>query len=193
MRKHKSEWRCIKCDSDREYYAVGLCKRCYEYRRKLVCKCGNALSRSATVCWNCHIENNKQKLAIEGPYRERKHVKKNRCRSQRKWARNNLEKILYHHAKRRAQEKKLPFTISLEDIKIPECCPILGYKLSVKKYKKNSTGGAHDASPTVDRFIPKLGYIPSNISVISYRANHLKNDGKLEEFEKLTKWMKNAK
>ena len=67
--------------------------------------------------------------------------------------------------------KKLPFNIEITDIIIPEICPVLGIKIEINegKYKDNS--------PSLDRINNSLGYIKGNISIISWRANKLKNDG----------------
>ena len=44
-------------------------------------------------------------------------------------------------------------------------------------------------SPSLDKIIPKKGYTKNNISVISYRANTIKSDGRLDEFVKIYKYM----
>ena len=51
----------------------------------------------------------------------------------------------------------------------------------------------HEGSPTLDKTIPALGYVPGNIAVISWRANRLKNNGTLEELEALVEWMRKQK
>jgi hypothetical protein len=40
-------------------------------------------------------------------------------------------------------------------------------------------------SPTIDRIDPRLGYVPGNVHVVSHRANRIKNNATLEEFEKI--------
>jgi len=45
-------------------------------------------------------------------------------------------------------------------------------------------------SPTLDRFIPELGYIPGNVDIISHRANALKSNATLEEVQMLADYMK---
>lgn len=82
---------------------------------------------------------------------------------------------LLAEAKRRAREKKLAFTIARQDIIIPIACPILGIPLFHGK------GNACDNSPTLDRIIPAIGYIPGNVAVISKRANTIKSFGTAEE------------
>ena len=80
-------------------------------------------------------------------------------------------------AKKRAKKQGVPFDLQISDIVIPNMCPILGVPL-VKQV-------AHcgDTSPTLDKIVPDKGYIKSNIAVISHRANQLKGDATIEEFE----------
>lgn len=86
---------------------------------------------------------------------------------------------LLSQAKFRAKKAGLPFDLLIEDIKIPNVCPILGIK--IQKNPKGNSPWPH--SPSVDRLIPKLGYVKSNIRIISHRANTLKSDGTAAEFE----------
>lgn len=97
---------------------------------------------------------------------------------------NNTERILLSGAKSRAKKRKIPFNLSIDDIFIPEFCPVLGIKL--ERGAKTVIPG----SPTLDRFIPELGYTKNNVLVISHRANSLKRDGSLAEHTKLLDWMK---
>ena len=79
---------------------------------------------------------------------------------------------------------QVPFGITEADIEIPARCPVLGIELHL------GTRANRDASPSLDRFVPGLGYVRGNVYVISQRANRLKNDGTLVEFEHLTHWMR---
>ena len=56
---------------------------------------------------------------------------------------------------------------------IPDVCPVLGIPLDQDPKGK---GERSDNSPSLDKFIPSLGYVKGNIHIISWRANHLKND-----------------
>jgi hypothetical protein len=96
--------------------------------------------------------------------------------------------IMWTAARKRASDQGVPFAITHEDISIPEACPVLGIPLSV-----NEGGTFHDASPSLDKIIPALGYVPGNIAVISWRANRLKGDGTLEELQALVAWMRKQK
>ena len=89
-------------------------------------------------------------------------------------------------AKSRAKAKHVLFTITEKDIIIPEFCPILGIRL----IKRRSKSG--DNSPSLDRIVPSLGYVPGNVAVISQRANRLKGDGTIEEHRAIASFIENA-
>lgn len=97
---------------------------------------------------------------------------------------NNPEKYLLKAARKRAKEKNLPFNIKIEDIIIPKVCPIFGFPLEC------GTISERDNSPSLDRVIPELGYVKGNVNVISFKANTLKRDGHIEDFEKIISYIK---
>jgi hypothetical protein len=92
-------------------------------------------------------------------------------------------KRLLAAAKARAEKKGIEFSLTENDVTIPRYCPVLG--IPIYSSKLNS-----DNSPSIDRFNNKLGYIPSNITIISTRANRIKNDSNFEEIEKLYLFLK---
>jgi len=49
--------------------------------------------------------------------------------------------------------------------------------------------GRRDDSPSIDRLVPNAGYVPSNIIVMSDRANRIKNDGTAEEHRRIARFM----
>ncbi len=86
---------------------------------------------------------------------------------------------MYHNAQHRAKKKGIPFTISMDDIVIPEVCPLLGIPLVSTSDKTDPR------NPSLDQKVPGKGYTPDNIWVISYRANALKWDATLTELKTL--------
>lgn len=86
-------------------------------------------------------------------------------------------------AKRRAQRDGVPFNLSVEDVVIPTHCPVLGLLLT------KGRGRAKAASPSLDRIVPALGYVPGNIAVISNRANTIKNDATAIELFSVAKYV----
>jgi hypothetical protein len=124
----------------------------------------------------------------------RKYYEKNKDaineRKTKKYRENDNLYIYYmlKRAENRAKDKNIPFDINLSDIVVPEYCPILGIKLQVGK-----GSGPSDASPSLDRIVPQLGYTKGNIMVISMKANKIKSDVLLEDIEKVYLYLKSKK
>jgi hypothetical protein len=97
------------------------------------------------------------------------------------------ELLLLRSAKARAKTKGLAFNIEVQDIKIPEYCPIANIKLQVAK------GQQTGASPTLDRIDSSKGYIKGNVAVISHRANSAKRDLTFDDIERLYLYMKGSR
>jgi hypothetical protein len=95
----------------------------------------------------------------------------------------HLEKGLVDGAKTRAEKFFIPFSITEDDISVPATCPVLGIPI------RRARGVSGDNSPSLDRFIPNMGYVPDNIFVISNRANRIKNSGTAEEHRRISEWM----
>ena len=87
------------------------------------------------------------------------------------------ERDLWLLARRRAKTKGIEFSLTVQDIKIPDLCPLLEIPLfkGTKIYGPNS--------PTLDRKDPNIGYTVGNSWVISHKANSIKSYSTLEEFE----------
>lgn len=99
--------------------------------------------------------------------------------------RNNPIKFLLKSAKKRAKEKNLEFNITENDIIIPNICPILQIPITI-----GNSIDERDNSPSLDRIIPELGYVKGNVNIISFKANSLKRDGHIEDFEKIIEYIK---
>lgn len=97
--------------------------------------------------------------------------------------RRNKELVLWRSAKERSAKQGISFTIKVEDIIIPDVCPILKIPLFVQGGKVGPN------SPSLDRIIPDKGYIPENIQVISYLANTMKNNATPEQLLNFAKWV----
>lgn len=85
--------------------------------------------------------------------------------------------MMLSNARTRAKRAGVPCTITAGDIIVPSHCPILGIPLARRLGRK----GGCDQSPSLDRIVPELGYVPGNIVVVSRRANRIKNDATIEE------------
>lgn len=99
-------------------------------------------------------------------------------------SRTNIYRMLVN-ARRRAKERGLPFSITMVDIKIPTHCPALGIPLSFSNQRFNPN------NPSLDRITPKLGYVPGNVQVISWRANVIKHDATPDELMRIALFVQN--
>lgn len=95
------------------------------------------------------------------------------------------EKKMLNRAKERAKKLKIPFSITEEDIIIPEFCPIMGIRLQHHRGKS----GAYKNSPSLDRIVPEKGYIKENVRVISQLANQCKGNATIDELIQFSKWI----
>jgi hypothetical protein len=92
---------------------------------------------------------------------------------------SKIESRMLSRCKNRAKKNGIPFDLTVEDIIIPNVCPVLGIKLIPKIMEGRK--GYYPDSPSLDRIDPSLGYIKGNVRVISARANLLKNDATVAE------------
>ena len=96
----------------------------------------------------------------------------------RKLWETNAAAIMWKHAKANAHHKGISFTITVEDIIIPERCPVLGVPFTTKG----------EYAPSIDKIDPTRGYDPDNITIVSRRANIKKSDMTLNEMRALVSY-----
>jgi hypothetical protein len=96
-----------------------------------------------------------------------------------RWQRKNPATVLYHSARQRAAKKGLEFTITVDDIHIPEKCPIMDIPLEF--FREYGANNRRKNSPSLDRIDKRRGYTPDNIRVISDIANRMKSDATPDE------------
>lgn len=152
------------------------CKRCGGTLRRT---CGNK------QCIACKVMSDR---AYYQRHKERENVK-NRARYHSNRDVNNERnkayskkrhiadprKTMLRMAKHRARISGMECTITLEDIVIPELCPLLGIPIFVNSKKHGFN------SPSLDRILNTYGYVTGNVLVVSHRANGLKRDAQSSE------------
>jgi hypothetical protein len=126
-------------------------------------------SRSSGYCFECKVCLNTRK-------RKRTSLKLNKIQSK--------ETEMIHSSKGRAKKKNIEHSITISDIFIPDMCPVLSIPLV-----KNSNIIC-DGSPTLDRIDPNIGYVKTNIMVISHKANRIKNNATVGEIFKVAEFLR---
>lgn len=95
-------------------------------------------------------------------------------------------------AKRRARQKGLDFDLDLdylEQIAVDEC-PIFKTKFV---WGRNQGRDNMSDKPSLDRIIPKLGYVKHNVAFISLNANRIKQDVEEKELYAVADWLHEAR
>ena len=102
------------------------------------------------------------------------------------WRRSESGSVseLLSQARKRAKKAGLPFLLTAADVVIPELCPVFGKPLARKTGK-----GPSPWSPSLDKIVPALGYVPGNVRVLSHKANLMKNDANTEELLLFAAWI----
>lgn len=147
--KNESEFHLSKITSDKLHAHCKECKRNYdiEYRK----------SEKVQKYQQSDIYKDKKKDYINANYLERKI---SNIRSRIKSSGRNLE-----------------FSITSDDLEIPEYCPLLNVKLNYKI----GTGRNNGYTASIDRIDNNKGYIKGNVWVISKLANTMKNRASIDE------------
>lgn len=120
---------------------------------------------------------------------KRCHSKYNKSRGQsgyHAWKARYPARALIVSRRSEARKQGIEFTITEEDVIIPDVCPVLGIPLKVNV----SGGGPSYNAPSLDRIDNTKGYIPGNVVVVSWRANTLKKDASIKELINLADFYK---
>ena len=153
----------------REYQSP--CKKYVLCETSCSCGCGTTKTRRHDIASG--------KIQSCGCLRKEKVNAKNRERYDPNAISKTTEYKMLARAKSRAKKNNLAFNIELDDIVIPERCPLLGIKIESTEVRNSPN------NPSLDKIIPEKGYIKGNVWVISNRANTLKNDATLTELKTL--------
>lgn len=139
-----------------------------------VCKCSCGLTKNVKVTHFGKGTNSCGCYRREIALAKIRHTHTGRTADIQKWE-------LLGSARWKSKKHGIPFNLDLEDIVIPEFCPLLEIRLV------RGSGKVHNQSPSLDRIDPNGGYVKGNVQVISWRANTLKRDASLEEMKLLVK------
>jgi len=98
------------------------------------------------------------------------------CNTERVKCKSPESKMLAR-AKARAKARGIEFSLTLDDIHIPDTCPIMNLKLEVHQ------GRLQKNSPSLDRIHPSKGYVSGNVWVVCSLANTIKGQATPDELK----------
>lgn len=174
--KHKPdgiETRCKTC------CAVGQ-KRWREENREM----REMLREENQKYYRGYYEANKEKV-LEGN-KQRRLAGSRKNSESREYRLATYTKRWLSYVKTRARKNGVEFSLVVEDIVIPEVCPVLGIPLIPCARNHGERGPTEPNSPTIDRIDNSKGYTKDNVVVVSWRANRLKNNATLEEMRMIS-------
>jgi hypothetical protein len=134
--------------------SCGVEKPLNEYYRK-----GNGRTAHCIECTKIKVRTEKHRAY------QRHYQKKN----------TSIEQAMLNRSKSRAKQKGFEHNIELDDITIPDNCPLLGIPLI------KGENCVQENSPTLDRIDSSKGYVKGNVWVISYKANTIKSNATPED------------
>ena len=149
----------------------------YTNKKYILCECSCSCGGKTTSTRREGLLNGRTQSC--GCIRKERSIEFNKSRFDPNAISKTTEYKMYARAKSRAKKNNLPFNIELDDIFIPERCPLLGIKIESTEVRNSPN------NPSLDKIIPEKGYIKGNVWVISNRANTLKNDATLQELKTL--------
>ena len=164
--------RKFKIKNDKIYF---YCTKCKQYKELNEFEIRNQIN----IRSNCkHCRNNESRIYHYSRRRkfDEKQIKDkiihlDRLRSDKEY---HYKIYLINHSKQRAKKKGLEFTITANDLILPDKCPILNKPFTLLDNKYNYS---------LDRIDNSKGYIPGNVKIISRLANTMKNNATNEELE----------
>jgi len=92
---------------------------------------------------------------------------------------------MHQRAKSRCRTNGREFDLTVEDVIIPEVCPVFGFPLVAH----TGRSGAYKDSPSLDRVDNSKGYTRDNIQVVSQLANAMKADASIRELRLFASWI----
>jgi hypothetical protein len=169
---------------------------------KVCCICGNkkkaeefpknprSITGLGSRCKNCSntqrrdaeyykTSNELRKLRMDKDPEYRRHI--NNLKRENTYI--NFKSHMLSNARKRSIMKNYAFNLTIDDIHIPEICPIL--KIPIIVGNKNN----YESTPSIDRIDNDKGYTKDNIQIISKKANSMKNSASIKELIAFADWV----
>lgn len=95
----------------------------------------------------------------------------------------NAQRLKFSRKRAHATRIGWSWTVTFGEIDWPTHCPILGIELDYFAETRQEN------SVSFDRIDPNKGYDSGNVTIMSWRANRIKNDGSAEEHRKIAEYL----
>ena len=141
----------------------------------LACECKDCTDKASREYRKDNPEKVKEcikKWMIENKEYLKQYHHDNHIATDRKYRIDHWADMKVDEAQKRAEKKKIPFNLEASDLHpLPKFCSVFGMELDYQCGKDRRVWAS------VDRIVPKFGYVKGNVRVISLAANMAKFDG----------------
>jgi hypothetical protein len=155
------------------------CSKCKEEKDlDLFYNSKHTKSGKTSQCKKCMSDYRKSKRKKNRDYQRNRRATNNDlvCEQRRNsWRRLDPRKRILQQSRSRAKRKGIDFNLELEDIIIPNECPLLGLPFII------GTKDNYEQTHSLDRVDPTKGYTKDNVWVVTKKANSMKNSATKEE------------
>jgi hypothetical protein len=150
--------------------ATLLCEHCHAEKPTDLFKTKTAAGRSnGLMCLDCFRTKDRDRASTA----RKQQPEKTRDSNRRRYTSNPLVWIV-GVCKARALAAGVPFALTVESVPpVPDACPVSRCGVQMKRRREGGRGPAPN-SPSLDRTVPELGYVPSNVSWMCQSCNSTK-------------------
>ena len=170
---------CSKCKNKKkiEDFYKSSTRKCGHESGCKDCRRTAALNYSKTVTRN-----------IE--WKERRRLQRQRYKQRTRGDIKYMLKDVMQHSKARARKQGVPWDLTVEYLEslVVSHCPVTKEPLDWER-RQVVDGHPTKNSPSLDKIIPALGYVPGNCAFLSHRGNAIKSNGTMEEHARVVKYM----
>lgn len=174
---------CSDCGKERLNISHGLCDACYRKQRRS--KNPDAAKSSARRFYATHrdaeLARNRQ---WEASHYEERLIYRKELFAKMSWEKRTLN---YGSVARLTSRKELSISFLRDLREHTVCCPSCGAKLDYSVTPRNEKRKQNSA--TLDKIIPSLCYVTSNVAIICWRCNRLKCNMTIEDIRMLLRYV----
>jgi len=138
--------------------------------------------RNAIFCSHkCRAKFNNDKKQKPTTPEQKRIIREKSKQGQKRSRIERPDRHIFFRLRVRCKRKSIPFDLDIEDIFIPELCPLLNIPLKIY-----DSGSSFD-TPSVDRIDSSKGYVKGNVWIISSLANRMKQNATKEQLKTFAK------
>jgi len=173
---------------------TGVCSKCKkektieDFYKSKTTKCG--YESGCKECRRIAALNYSKTVKNSAERKEKRRLQRQRYKQQTRGDMKYMLKALMQHANARARKQNVPCNLTVEYLEslVVSHCPITEEPLDWER-RHVINGHPTPRSPSLDKIIPSLGYIPGNCAFLSHRGNAIKSNGTIEEHSRVVNYM----